>query len=427
MYKYAKDKWKKFFSLLGPGFISGAADDDPTAIATYTQSSAQFGLGLLWTSLFSLPFMVAIQEMCGRIGMVTGMGLTGVIKKYYSRKLLFGAVFLLLLANIINIGANLGAMAASAQLLFDLPFVVWLIAFALFSLTLELSLSYKTYSRYLKYLALFLVSYVILAFFLKLDWKEIFFATIFPNFSLDKGFLLVLVAILGTNISPYLFFWQASEEVEEEVEGGKLSAMGSQVPAVSRQDIRRLREDTFAGMLFSQIIAFFIAITAAHVFAFYNIDSLAAAENPANLARMLTPIAGSFSTILFVLGIVGSGLLAVPILSGSASYAIAECFGWREGFYQKWKRARGFYLVIIIATLIGLAINFIGLPPFRLLVYSAALNGLLAPFLLVMILFVANNKKIMNGYHNRALSNIFGILITVLLFALMAFFLFSLW
>jgi len=251
-----KQKIKKLFRYLGPGFVTGASDDDPTAIATYTQAGARFGYSQLWTALFTLPFMTVIQEMSGRIGLVTGKGLAGVIKAHYSKKLLYIAVFLLLIANTINIGADLGAMAASGQLIFKIPFIFWLIGITIFTLLMEIFISYKTYAKFLKYLALFLLSYVVVAFIVKQDWHQIFFSTFIPRISLNKIYLLSLLAILGTNISPYLFFWQAGEEVEEEVAGEKIKMMGRGTPKTSKADVKKMNLDTIIGMVFSNIVVF---------------------------------------------------------------------------------------------------------------------------------------------------------------------------
>lgn len=405
-------KIKQFLKVLGPGFITGASDDDPTAIAAYSQAGAQFGYSQLWTCLFTFPFMSVIQEMCGRIGMVTGKGLAGVIRKHYSKKLLYFAVLLLIIANIINIGADLGAMAASVQLVIPVPFSVWLLIFTIIILLMEVFISYQTYARYLKYLALTLLAYVATALIVKQDWTKIIFSTFIPYLSTDKKYLLNLVAILGGNISPYLFFWQASEEVEEEVEHHKIRAMGRGVPKIRTRDLRDLKIDTIIGMIFSNVITLFIGITAASTLGAHGISNIATASDA---ALALKPLAGNFSFLFFALGIIGSGLLAVPVLSGSGSYAIAEAFGWKEGLYRKFRKAHGFYGVITIATLVGLIINFTQIKPFTLLYYSAALNGILAVPLLIVIILVCNNKFIMRGYTNSYSSNVLGWLITILM------------
>ncbi len=412
-------KIKNFFRNLGPGFVSGAADDDPTAIATYTQAGAQFGYSQLWTAIFAIPFMIVVQEMCGRIGMVTGKGLAGVIRKHYSHWLLSGAVILLLVANTINIGASLGAMAASAELIFEMPFIFWLVIFTVSILVLEVFLSYRIYSRYLKFLTLTLLTYLIVAVMVNHDWGEVLRSTFIPKIIFTEAFFLSLIAILGTNISPYLFFWQASEEVEEAVGAGKLRIMGQGIPKVTKGDVLSLKQDTTIGMLFSNIIVFSICLAAAGTL---GKNGLTLVSTPAEAARALEPLVGSWASILFALGVIGSGLLVVPILSGSASYALSESFGWKEGLYRKFNKAHGFYGVIIIATLVGLLINFLSIPPFQMLIYAAAINGLLAPPLLILILFIANNKKIMGDYTNTWRSNLLGGAIIILMLLAAGFF-----
>ncbi|MBI2463200.1 MAG: Nramp family divalent metal transporter [Candidatus Spechtbacteria bacterium] len=405
---------KNIFNILGPGFISGAADDDPTGVAAHMQSGAQFGYGMLWTALFTLPFMVAIQEMCGRIGLVTGKGLAGVIKQTYSKSLLYVIVVLLLVSNTINIGADLGVMAASMQLLVPIPFAFLLFGIASFILFLEVVISYRIYAQFLKYSAILLLSYAGVAFAVKQDWTQIFFATIIPNIELNKSFLLGLLAILGTNMSPYLFFWQANEEVEEEVASNKLRMMGRGTPKINMGDVNAMNTDTKIGMIFSNIIVFFIMIAAASTL---GQSSIASIETPAQAALALKPIAGNFASLLFAIGIIGSGLLAVPVLAGSASYALSESLGWKEGLYRNFKQAHGFYGVIIAAMLIGLLVNFLPISPFRMLIYSAALNAIIAPPILVLILLISNNKNIMGRFTNSATSNVLGIFIITLMTA----------
>lgn len=405
-------KIKKFLKSLGPGFITGAADDDPSGIATYSQTGALFGYNQLWTALFSFPFMTVIQEICGRIGVVTGRGLSGVIKHYYSKKILYFAVFILFIANVINIGTNLGAMASSAQLVLGIPFIFLLIGMTALTLILEIFVSYKVYARYLKYLTFSLFAYIITAFVVKQDWTKIFLSTFIPSVSFSRDYLFNIVAILGTTISPYLFFWQADEEVEEEIEHHKIASMGRGKPHISTLDIKKLRLDTTVGMFFSNIVMFFIIITTASTL---HVNGIRNIETADQAARALMPFAGEFAFILFALGIMGTGLLAIPILAGSASYAISEAFGWKEGLYRKFTQAHGFYGVIIIATLIGLLINFTPVPPFKMLYYTAILNGIAAPPLMVLIMLIGGNKKIMGQYTNSKFSNIFGWLITAIM------------
>ncbi len=396
-------KVKKFLKILGPGFITGASDDDPSGIATYSQTGAQFGYQQLWATLFTIPFMTVVQEMCGRIGLVTGKGLAGVIRKHYSKPFLFAAVFILFFANIINIGADLGAMASSAQLVFKLPFAVWLIGMTVVTLILEVFVSYRLYSQFLKYLALSLFAYIFTVFIIKQDWMKIFVSTLVPSISFSKDYILNIVAFLGTTISPYLFFWQAGEEVEEEVEEKKLRTMGLGKPTINIRTIRKMRADTLIGMVFSNLISFFIIITTASTLAQHGIKTIESADQA---ALALQPIAGNLTFILFAVGIIGTGLLAVPVLAGSASYALAEAFGLKEGLYRKFTQAHGFYGIITIATLIGLLVNFTHVKPFQMLYYTAALNGISAPLLLVFIIVIANNKKIMGKYTNSLPRNI---------------------
>lgn len=403
-------KLKKFLKNLGPGFITGASDDDPSGIATYSQTGAQFGYTQLWTALFSVPFMIVIQEMCGRIGLVTGKGLAGVIKKFYSKKILYFTVLLLLIANTVNIGANLGAMAEAAQLLFGIPFNLLLIGMTVVTLILEIFLDYKVYAKFLKYLTLSLFAYIITVFIVKQDWNTVLFSTIIPSFSFDTSYILNIVAIFGTTISPYLFFWQANEEVEEEIEKGELKTMGVGTPKFTNNDIKSMRADTVIGMMFSNLIMFFIVVTTASTL---HLNGITTVETAAQAANALRPLAGDYAFALFALGIIGTGLLAVPVLAGSASYAVAESLGWKAGLYRKLKQAHGFYGVIIISTLVGLLVNFTSIKPFTMLYYTAVLNGLCAPILMVMILLISNNKRILGKHVNGLFSNIAGTVITL--------------
>ena len=401
---------KKILKILGPGFITGASDDDPSGIGTYAQTGALFGHQQLWTALFSFPLMAAIQEMCGRIGLVTGKGLAGVIKKNYSKWLLYFCISLLILANTINIGADIGAMASAGQLLLGLPFFFLIVGITTLTLLLQIFIPYHFYARYLKYLTFSLLAYIVAAFVIKEDWTSILHATLVPAILLSKEFLWNIVAIFGTTISPYLFFWQASEEVEEEVEKKELRSMGAGVPQFNHQDIKNLRLDTIVGMLFSNIIMFFIIITTGSTLFVHGIHNI---QTASQAAEALRPLAGNFAYILFSLGIIGTGLLAVPILAGSASYALSETLGFKEGLYRKFRQARGFYGIIILVTLMGVFVNFLGIPPFKLLYYTDILNGLCAPFLLFMILHITNNQKIMGAYTNGKLSNSLGWIITL--------------
>jgi NRAMP (natural resistance-associated macrophage protein)-like metal ion transporter len=410
--KKQESKFKKFLKKFGPGFITGAADDDPSGIGTYSQTGAQFGYSQLWTALFTFPFMAVIQEMCGRIGIVTGKGLAGVLKKHYSKSILYFSLLVLVIINTINIGADLGAMAASAKLIFGMHFIFWLLVLTITTLILEIFVSYKVYAKILKYLTFTLFSYVAVAFIVKQNWSEIAFATFVPHFSFSRTYLLNIVAILGTTISPYLFFWQASEEVEEEVEAKELRSMGVGVPKFNKLRIKDLKIDTAFGMFFSNLIMFFIILTTASTLHINNITDIQTADQA---AQALRPLAGNFTYFLFGIGIIGTGLLAVPVLAGSASYALAETFNMKEGLYRKFKQAHGFYGIITIATIAGLSINFFNIPPFKMLYYSAVLNGISAPLLMFMILRISNNKKIMGDYTNKKISNILGWTITIIM------------
>lgn len=405
-------KKKTFWQRLGPGFITGAADDDPSGIATYSQTGAQFGYKQLWMPFATFPLMLVVQEMCGRIGLVTGEGLSGIIRKFYTKKVLAIAVFLLVIANTINIGADLGAMAASVQLVFGLPFLFWLFLITALTLLLEIFVSYPSYAKFLKYLTLSLFAYIFTAFVVKQDWLTIGRSILIPTNVMQKDIIINLVALLGTTISPYLFFWEADEEVEEEIEHHKIQADGK--PIVTKVDIKNMRIDTATGMFFSNLVMFFIIVTTASTLGANGITDI---QSASDAALALRPLAGDFAFILFALGIVGTGMLAVPILAGSASYAVAEAFGWKGGLYRKLHEAKAFYGVIILATLIGLCVNFFPIPPFKLLYYTAVVNGLCAPPLLIMILLISNNKKIMGMHTNGWLSNSLGILITVVMIA----------
>lgn len=402
------NKIKKWLSVLGPGFITGAADDDPSGIATYVQTGASYGYGLLWTALFMLPLMSAVQEACGRIGAVTGKGIAGVVKEHYGRKILFSVVILVVIANTINIGADIGAMAAAANLLIPIPFVIMTLLFTALMLFLEIFTSYKVYARILKWLGLALIAYPITALIANHDWLTTLKATFIPHIEFSLGFLFLITGVLGTTISPYMFFWQASEEVEEEKEEGIPDKKDGE-PRITKTFIRRLRVDTFIGMISSEIATWFIIVVGAstlHAHGITNIDSAADA------AKALTPLvhgfpyAGFFAKAIFAVGIVGLGLLGVPVLAGSASYALSEALDWKTGLNLKLKKAHGFYGIITIATLVGLIINFVGINPFQALVFTAVFNGIAAVPLLFIIARISNNKNIMGEHKDGKLSNI---------------------
>lgn len=414
MKKIAK-KIKNALAILGPGFITGAADDDPSGIATYSQTGAQFGYTQLWTALFSTPFMAVIQEMAGRIGLVTGKGLGRVIRENYSKLILYGSVFLLVVINTVNIGADLGAMASSAQLVFGLPFAAWLLVFTVLTLVLEIFVPYKTYAKFLKYLTLSLFAYFATAFIVSENWPNIFSAAIIPRFAFRKDYLLNIVAILGTTISPYLFFWQADEEVEEEIAHHERRRVERGEVGLITRLTSRMRLDTAVGMIFSNLIMFFIIVTTAATLGAHGMTTVTTADQAAEALR---PLAGPLTFILFALGIIGTGLLAVPVLAASASYAISESLNIDVGLYKKFRRAHGFYGAITIATILGLVINFTSIPPFRLLYYTAVLSGIAAPIIMAIVVHAAGNKKILGNYKSSRTTNILGWFITGLMGAM---------
>ncbi len=408
-------KITSFLKKLGPGFITGIADDDPSGIGTYAQTGALFGLSQLWLAFYTIPFMIAVQEMCGRIGMTTGNGIAGILRNHYSKKLLFFSVALLSIANIINIGADLGAMAQSVTMISPLPSSVALLLLTAFTLFAVTFIPYHIYVRILKWFAFTVIAYIITAFTIHHNWSHIFSSLITPHFSFDKNFLINITAMLGTTISPYLFFWQANEEVEDELAHKKLHFYGKEKPHVTSSDMKDMREDTIIGMLASNIITFFIIITSSSVL-FGNVHTSFISAN--DLASSLTPFAGEYATLLFAIGIIGTGLLAIPVLAGSASYAIAESFNLSLGLEKKLTQAKGFYAVIAIATLCGALLNILHIDPIAMLYYSATANGILAGPLLIIILCIANNKKILGDKVNSRLSNVLNITITVIMLAI---------
>ena len=401
---------KKLLKKIGPGFVTGAADDDPSGIATYSQTGSIFGFSQLWLALFTFPFMVVIQQMCGRIGMVTGKGLAGVIRTHYPKPVLYIAVSLLVVTNTINIGADLGAMASSAQMLLGLSSVFWLLLITAVIITLEVFVTYKKYSKILKYLALTLFTYVLTAFISKPNWGEIFQSTVLPQIKFSSEYMLNIVAILGTTISPYLFFWQTSQEVEEEVTDGKIKEIGVGKPTVRQKNVTNMNWDTIVGMVFSQAIMFFIIITTAVTLHANGITNIASASQAAEALR---PVAGDFAYLLFAVGIIGTGLLAVPILAGSSAYAVSETLGLKEGLSKKTRLAPGFYGVIAASTLVGMAISWMGIDPIKALYYAAALNGLAAPPLMILIILIAGNKKIMGKFVSKKFGNVAGWIIVL--------------
>jgi len=409
-------KIKKIFKIIGPGVITGAADDDPSGIATYTQAGARFGYSQLWTIIFMLPLVTAVQEACARIGAVTGKGIASVIKKYYSKKVLSLAVVLILIANTINIGADIGAMAEATRLIIPLNFSILALLFTALILILEIFLSYKVYAKFLKWCALSLIAYPITVFLIKHPWWDLLKATFVPHIEFSFGFLFIIVGVLGTTISPYMFFWQASEEVEEE-KSHRIFNYGK--PKLSEKFMRNLRLDNFLGMLFSQIAAWCIIVVAGTVL--HN-NGIIDVKTAADAARALEPLvdtfpnAGLWAKVIFAFGIVGLGLLSVPVLSASASYAVSEAFSWHEGLNLKFKKAHGFYGVITVATVIGLMINYVGIDPIKALIFTAVINGVVSVPLLFLINKIASDKKIMGKHKSGRLSRFFLWLTFIIMF-----------
>lgn len=404
-----KPKNRNIIGQIVPGIITGISDDDPSGIATYSQTGAQFGLAQLWTSLYQIPLLIAVQEACARIGATTGMGLAGVIKQYYSKKILAFMVLLVLIANVINIGADIGAVAAAIQLIFNAPF--WLLASVCTFLIigLEVFLPYRHYSKILIIFGLCILSYPLTTFMVHQDWGKILIATFVPKFEFNTQFLFIIIGVMGTSISPYMFFWQASEEVEEEEEEGVKHTKNGR-PIISRLFIDNMRFGTIIGMITTHLGQWFIIITTATILNANHVTNIATA---ADAARALEPLVQSFpnsgylAKIIFAIGIIGLGFMGIPILAGSAAYAISESMGWKEGLNRKFSEARGFYSIIIIACLIGLILNYIGIDPIKALIYTAVINGFAAVPLLFLIGHINGNKKIMGARIGGPLSRFF--------------------
>ncbi|MFI5161079.1 MAG: NRAMP family divalent metal transporter [Sphingobacteriales bacterium] len=400
-----KRRFWKFLTLLGPGLTTGAADDDPSGIATYSQTGAQFGYGQLWTALYMLPFMASVQEACARIGLVTGKGIAAVVKQHYSKAVLYSVVILVVVANTINIGADIGAMASAAELLIPVPFVILTLIITASILVLEIFTNYKVYSKILKWLALALLAYPITAFIVHQPWGTVLRATVVPHVELNFAFLFIITGVLGTTISPYMFFWEASQEVEEQQEKHP-GEKGK--PVVTKLAIHRMRLDNNSGMIISEITTWCILLVGATVLHQSGVKDVKTAADAAKALEPLVhsfPNAGFLAKLIFSIGILGLGFLAVPVLSGSAAYAVSEAFNWKASLNLKLKHAHGFYGVITIATLIGLTINFVGIDPVKALVYAAVLNGVAAVPLLFLIIKISRNEKIMGENKSGILSS----------------------
>lgn len=403
-----KSNVRNFFKSLGPGFITGAADNDPSGIATCSQTGAQLGFSQLWTPLFMLPMMIAVQETCARIGACKAQGLTYVISHYYSKKLAYLAVLILLIANTINIGADIGSMAAAAQLIIPVNFTVLVVFFIAFISAAQIFIGYEKYTKILKWLCLTMLAYPLTIMIINAPFLEILKATFVPHIEFNYQFLFLMTGIFGTTISPYMFFWQASQEVEEDHARGLVKKSGE--VRIRKKDIKRIRLDNVIGMLISQITTWSIIVVAATVLHAHQITDV---KNAADAARMLEPLiqgfpdAGLIAKIIFSIGIIGLGLIAVPVLSGSCAYAICELFDLPRGLDLKFKSGKIFYLVMLSVTFIGILVNYIGIDPIKALVFAAVINGVLAVPLIFMIIIIGRNKKIMGKNKSGIISQIF--------------------
>lgn len=403
---------KKYWGTLGPGLVTGASDDDPSGIATYSQIGAQYGISNLWLSLYTIPFLIVVQEMCARIAHVTGRGISGILKRHYPKPLLYTTVVLLFAANTLNIGADIAAMAAATRLIYPMfSYASLAVVFTLFSLFLQISMPYSRYARLLKVMTLVLFSYVITAFLIKMDWATVLHATLVPSLTLNKESIFIITAVLGTTVSPYLFYWQASQEIEQQREhfGRKTLA---QLEGTNKKEIKAMRQDVATGMIFSNLVMFFIiAVTGTVLF-----SQGVTINSAADAAEALRPLAGPYAYLLFTIGIIGTGMLAVPVLAGSASYAFSEAFSLNQGLDKQLKQAYGFYGVIIIAMLVGLAINFLGIDPIKALIFSAVMNGLAAPLVLTLIVHASSREDIMGQWKNGWWSKVLGWGITLIMY-----------
>ena len=404
--KTISQKLSRFWKILGPGLVTGASDDDPSGIATYSQAGAAYGLSTLWTALITFPLMAAIQEMCARIGLVTSHGLAGTLKKNYSKPVLYLMLLFSFPAIVMNIGADIAGMGAVGNMLFpSIHAIYFSIVFTILLLGLIIYLPYPKIASVLKYLCIVLLVYFVVPFLYKQDWLAILKATFIPTIKFDKNLISILVAILGTTISPYLFFWQATMEAED------LKRMKKHL-VVNKRILHDMKQDVDFGMLFSNVTMFFIILTTGTVLFNANIYKIDTVEQA---AQALKPLAGNFAYLLFAIGVIGTGLLAIPVLSGSLSYIVTETFGWKEGLDKKFNKAKAFYLIITISLILGLSLNYIGLSPIKALIYSAILYGLTAPVLIAIILHISNNKKIMGKNTNGKKANILGFTTLILM------------
>jgi NRAMP (natural resistance-associated macrophage protein)-like metal ion transporter len=390
---------KRFWKSVGPGLVTGASDDDPSGIATYSQAGAQFGLMTLWTTIITIPLMAAIQQMCARIGLVTSQGLTGTLKKHYSKPILYIMLIFSTPAIIMNIGADIAGMGAVGNLLFpQIEASYFSVMFTIILLGLIIYLPYQKIASTLKYLCIVMLVYFVVPFLYKQDISQILQSTFIPRLEFSKEYLAILVGILGTTISPYLFFWQASVEVEE-MQHKQKHLM------VNKRIIHAMEKDVDFGMGFSGFVMYFIILTTGTVLYSAGIHQIDTVEQA---ARALKPLAGDLAYVLFAVGVIGTGLIAIPVLSGALSYIYSETFGWEQGLDKKFHEAKGFYVIIMISLLLGLSMNYIGISPIQALIYTAILYGVTAPVLIGIILHISNNKEIMGEYTNTRYLNVMG-------------------
>jgi len=403
---------KEKLKSLGPGLITGASDDDPSGIATFSQAGAQFGFGMLWMALFQYPMMAVIQEICARIGLVTGSGLGGILKKKYSKKILIPLSGLVLIANTINIAADIAAMGAAVRLLIpQVPIFITTIFFVIFIVGLEIVVPYQKYMKILKYTALSLLSYIITAIIVGGSWSQILTFSVIPQIEIKPEFATMFVAIIGTSISPYLFFWQASEEAEEDVAKQKIKEIGKGNPEVTKKEIKLMRIDIAVGIAFAELIVWAIVITTAGSLHTHGVTDIQSSEQAAKALEPLVktfPHAGEIAKAIFAFGIIGTGLLAIPVLAGSSGYILADTFGWKQGLNKKFKQAKAFYIVIAAATSIGLLINFVNIDPIRALVYAAVINAITSIPILFAVLKISNDKNFLNTETNGKSSTTIG-------------------
>ena len=397
---------RSFWKKLGPGLITGASDDDPSGIATYSQAGAQYGLSTLWTALITFPLMAAIQEMCARIGLVTAKGLTGTLRDHYSRPILYLMVLFSFPAIVMNIGANIAGMGAVGNLLIPtIPAAFFSIGFTALLFVLIIYLPYRKFAAILKYLCIVLLVYLIVPFLYKQDWLAILKGALIPKITFDKKYISILVGILGTTLSPYLFFWQATMAAEDNIHKRKKIIIDKKI-------LDDIKQDVDFGMLFSNIVMFFVILTSGTVLFNGGINNIETVEQA---AMSLRPLAGDAAYLLFAIGVIGTGLLAIPVLCGSLSYIITESFGWKRGLDKKFHQAKAFYVVAGMSLVLGLLINYVGISPIKALLWSAILYGLTAPVLIAIILHIANNKEVMGEFTNNKFSNLLGFAALILM------------